>query len=210
MITIDLDTREAERAVGEAMKSQLPFGIALGINDTLNEVKEDAPAGFEADLDRPTPFTKRGLFVQRASKRKLYGVVGVKDRQAEYLGLQASGGRRNAKGRAVVVPVGIRLNKYGNMPRGGIKRSIARPDTFSGTVKGVAGVWQRKKKPGGASRSKTKSSKATGIRLLAVYKDAVNYSARLQFERRGARLVERRITPNIERRLRQAIRTARK
>jgi hypothetical protein len=216
MISIDLDTRAVERAFDNVASKQLPFALALGINDTLGEVKDAAPGWLDRDLDRPTPFTRRGLFVSRASKRKLYGVVGLKDRQADYLEAQASGGRRKAKRRAVVVPVGIRLNKYGNMPRSKIKKTIARPDVFSGTVNGVAGIWQRPKR--GARRTKANGArsgrvatvgKQKGLKLLAIYKSSVKYKPRLKFAPRGAELAQRKIALNVSRRFKLAVKTAR-
>ena len=121
----------------------MPFAAALGINDALTLVRAKSPSVLERDLDRPTPFTKRGIFVQRASKGKLFGVVGFKDVQAGYLKLQVEGGERTPKGRALIVPVGQRLNKYGNIPRGAVARSVANSNVFAGKIKGRAGIYRR-------------------------------------------------------------------
>lgn len=186
----------------------MPFAVALGINDVAGQIREAEQSSLSRDLDRPAPFTKRGMFVARASKRKLTGVVGFKRIQAEYLALQATGGTRRAKRRAVVVPVGARLNKYGNMPRGSLKRALAKPGTFSGTVKGVAGIWQKPKasarRGGGSGRGARK-----GIKLLAVYKSSVRYSPRLKFVPRARVLATKEIAPAIAKHLARAVRTAR-
>jgi hypothetical protein len=51
-------------------------------------------------------------------------VVFVKDRQASYLALQEQGGARTpSSGKALVLPgPGMRLNQYGNIPRGRLER----------------------------------------------------------------------------------------
>jgi hypothetical protein len=172
------------------------------------QIRDAEQSGLERDLDRPAPFTKRGMFVARASKRRPVGVVGFKKVQSHYLALQASGGTRRAKRKAVVVPVGARLNKYGNMPRGALKRQLAKPNVFSGKVKGVAGVWQRPDR--GRRRDGTRGTKrAKGLKLLAVYKSAVKYSPRLKFETRAKVLASREIGPAIAKHLAYAVKTAR-
>ena len=208
MLQMSVDTRAIERRLNAVAKSQLPFAVALGINEVAGQISETERVGLDRDLDRPTAFTKRGLTVARASKRRLVGVVGFKPIQAAYLKRQATGGTRRAKGRAVVVPVGQRLNKYGNMPRGAIKRQLAKPDTFSGTVKGVAGVWQRPKRAGGGGARRSRAGKK-GLKLLAAYEASVKYSPRMRFVRRATAQADRAIGPAIARNLHRAIKTAR-
>ena len=215
MLTMGIDTRAIERGLNRLAASQLPFAIALGINDVSGQIKEAEETALARDLDRPVPFTRRGLAVARASKRRLTGVVGFKRIQAAYLALQATGGTRRAKRRAIVVPVRHRLNKYGNMPRSAIKRALAKPDVFSGTVKGVSGIWQRPKR--GKRRTKsgprmgpvgTVGSKK-GLKLLAAYEASVKYRPRLRFVPRAHRLAKREIAPAIAKRLTQTVKTAR-
>jgi len=216
MLEMSVDTRAIERRLNSLAASQLPFAVALGINDVAGQIREAEQSSLARDLDRPAPFTKRGMFVARASKRKLTGVVGFKRIQAGYLEMQATGGKRRAKGKAVVVPVGARLNKYGNMPRGSLKRALAKPDVFSGTVKGVAGVWQRPKrgtrrtKAGGARSGATGTvGKRKGLKLLAIYKASVRYSPRLKFVPRAHTKASQEIGPAIARHLALAVKTAR-
>jgi hypothetical protein len=72
-------------------------------------------------LDRPTPFTIKGVKWQGAKKAdfklgKLHSRVYVMDKQAQYLHLQIEGGTRTPNGTAIPVPTrNLKLNKYGNM-----------------------------------------------------------------------------------------------
>lgn len=216
MLQMSVDTRAIERRLNGLAKTQLPFATALGINDVAGQIVEAEGSALERDLDRPAPFTKRGLAVHRASKRKLVAVVGFKPVQAGYLALQATGGKRRAKRRAVVVPVNQRLNKYGNMPKGALARGLAKPNVFSGTVNGVSGIWQRPKR--GKRRTKARGAQSgavgtvgasKGLKLLVAYKSAVTYTPRLKFVPRAHRQASATIAPAIARRLRQAVKTAR-
>jgi len=208
MLQMSVDTRAIERRLNSVAASQLPFAAALGINEVAGNIRTAEQGDLERDLEAPTPFTKRGMYVARASKRRLTGVVGFKRVQAAYLATQAAGGTRRAKRRAVVVPVGARRNKYGNMPRGSLKRSLAKPNVFSGTVKGVAGVWRRPDR--GQRRDGTRGTKRkNGLTLLAIYKSSVRYQPRLKFVRRAHDRASREIGPAIARHLAQAVITAR-
>ena len=121
-ITIELDTTAVERALSDIGRKQVPFALALTINDLAAEVKSKEIVANKVDLDRPTPFTSKGIFIVRANKSTLQGQVGYKDRQADYLDKQVTGGKKRAKKKAIVVPVAMKLNKYGNLPRNALSR----------------------------------------------------------------------------------------
>ncbi|ASX25913.1 hypothetical protein BA171_01870 [Candidatus Hamiltonella defensa (Bemisia tabaci)] len=42
-------------------------------------------------------------------------------------------------------PKGVRLNKYGNLPKSKLSGLKANPNVFAGSVDGASGFWQRKK-----------------------------------------------------------------
>lgn len=198
MLDITSNRRAFERSLSDVAQKQLPFALSLAINDTLKDVKKNEEKRMRRVFDRPTPFTQRGLYLRRANKRTLSGEVGVKDIQAEYLKLQATGGTRRPKRRAIVVPVGQRLNKYGNMPKGALGRALAKPTTFvasRGKVKHLPpGIYQRKKR---------------GVRMLAAFEDSASYEARWRMRVSARKTARARLPVYLSRRLRQAIATAR-
>ena len=100
-----------------------------------------------------------------------------------------------------MVPVNQRRNKYGNMPRGALKRALAKPEVFSGKVKGVGGIWQRPKATARGARR--------GLKLLAAYQSSARYRPRLSFVPRAELKARKEIGPAIARRLAQAVKTAR-
>ena len=209
MLQMSVDTRAIERRLNGLAASQLPFATALGINDVAGQIVEAERPALSRDLDRPTPFTARGLTVSRASKRRLVGVVGFKPIQASYLARQATGGKRLPNRKAIPVPVRGRRNKFGNLPRNYIKRQLLRPDVFAGEVNGVAGVWQRphrsKRRGGGTGTAGAQK----GLKLLVAYKVSASYRPRLKFVARAEVVARREIGPAIARRLAQAVKTAR-
>lgn len=202
MIKFKDNIDDVERFLSDLAQRQLPFANSQALNDTAIDVKADEEKRLERDLDNPTPFTKRGLYIKRSTKSRLVAIVGFKPIQASYIKFAAKGGIRRPKRRALIVPVGQRLNKYGNMPRGSVKRAVSRPDTFSGKVKGVAGIWKRPRKA-------KRASAATGPKLLVSFKSRATYRPRHDFEG-GAEKIARRVYPkHLIRRLEAAIKTAR-
>lgn len=178
------------------IEKQTKFATAKALTKTVADIKEDQPKVMERQLDRPTPFTKRGLYVRRATKLRLVATVGIKDIQAKYLGLQISGGVRAPKRKALVAPVGQRRNKYGNLPRGGVKKLREKPNTFSGTIDGTAGIWQR--------------SKSGRLKLLVSYSSEQKYSKRYDFEGTARTLAAKRFPVHMRKAMSEALRTARK
>ena len=84
------------------------------------------PEELERALDKPTPFTKRGVRVLRyANKAKLEATVGFMAAQAKYMELQIAGGTRQPGRAGLKIPAAIQLNQYGNIPRGIIAQLVA-------------------------------------------------------------------------------------
>ena len=144
-INVRSNVRKWERGMTAIQRRQVPFALAKTLTDTAGDVKKNFPRTMQRRLDRPTPFTMRGMFVRRATKTNLVSSVGFKDIQAGYLDKPERGGVRKPKGRAIVLPAGQKVNRYGNIPKGAIRRILARADTFSGEVRGIPGIWQRHK-----------------------------------------------------------------
>lgn len=150
MITISVrsDLARMQRTMTELERRQLPFATALALTRTAQAAQRAVVRELPSAFDRPTPFTQRGVAVKAATKQTLEAEVFVRPIQAAYLALQEAGGTREPKKRALVIPAGIRLNQYGNIPARALARAKGRKDVFVGTVKGKAGFWQRGKDGG--------------------------------------------------------------
>jgi hypothetical protein len=178
MLSIRSEVAAFLRGLDRTVTRQMPFVVAKALTLTAGEMKGNTRRRMVRIFDRPTPYTLNGLFVSPATKRRPRAIVGFKDRQAKYLLLEERGGVRLPAGKALAVPVRARLNRYGSMSRTYIRRAIARPDTFTGQVRGHAGVWQRL--PNG------------GLRMLVSFQKRTKYQPRLKFEDGAEKTATRR------------------
>jgi len=190
------DFRPMTRALDDLAKKQIPFAAAGALNDTAQAAQIRMKRELPSIFDRPTPFTMNAIGIERASKGKLEARVFVKDRQAEYLEVQETGGTKTPKKRAFLLPRGIRRNQYGNMPKGAVAAARAKPSTFSGKIDGVPGLYQRMKR--GAAK------------LLAFYADKATYKPRFGFKQRTLKTAKAVWPSAFRQRLAKALSTARK
>lgn len=198
-LNISRNTKEVQRGLNDVARRQIPFATALAINDVLGDIKKNWEKRLRKEIDRPTPFTLRAFAIRRASKRNLRGMVFAKRIQADYLRWLEEGGNRAPKRRAILVPVNQRLNKYGNMPRGAVRRTVAKPKTFSGKPKGgrrPAGIWER-------------VSGGNQLRLLVHYADRARYTPRLNLIPGAAKTATVRLPGAMLKAMRRAMRSAR-
>jgi len=166
-------------------------------------------------LDKPTPFTIKGVKWQGAKKAdyklgKLHSRVYVMDKQAQYLSYQIEGGTRTPKGSAIAVPTtNLKLNKYGNMigGRNRIQRLLKKKNTFQGTINGVAGIWQRPKQ-GKRSGGGFGTTGPSGLKLLVAYENTVTYQPRFDFYGIGERSVRKNISIEMDKAIGRALRSA--
>ncbi len=189
--------RDVERDLSDAARRQLPFATSVALNDTVADVQKNETRRLSKQLDRPTPFTKRAYAIRRASKRRLVATVYARRIQAAYLSKQEDGGVNKPKGRAIVLPQKIRTNRYGNIAKGGVKRQLARSDTFSGTPKGAG------RGPGIYKRRGSKLTK------LVSYTSRTRYKPRLGFRKSAERTATIRFPHHFTRALTKAWRSRR-
>jgi hypothetical protein len=200
MTAIRVNNAEVDRILKGFSAKQLPFAIAKALTVTAQDAKREADKQLEKVLDRPTPFTKRAFGIARATKQRQRSSVFVKDIQAEYLQYAIEGGTRRPDRKAILVPVNIRLNKYGNIPSKAqgkkIRALLAKPNVFQGSVRGVSGIWQR-------------TNKNKKLKLLIRLEDKVRYKRRLNFYGMVQGVAVKRLPINLKHSLNEAIRTAR-
>ena len=199
-LNIKSNVREVERGLNDVARRQMPFAVSVAINDVLRNIKRNSEKRLKRNLDRPTPFTLKSFGIRFANKRSLTGRVFVKPVQSRYLKWAEDGGSRSPRGRAIVVPVKQRLNKYGNMPKGALRRAMAKPTVFAGTPKGrpgAAGIYQRL----GKANAK--------LKLLASFENVARYKPRLGFKVGARRTAEARLPGAMYRALKQAVANAR-
>ena len=209
-IKIKVDTKRVKRFLSNVEKKQIPFATARAITQTLNIAKKDVIRQLDKDIDRPTPFTRRGFRVDGANKQNLRGRLFIMPKQNAYLQYQIFGGLRTPRGTAFALRPAkpghgrIRLNRFGNIPPGQQARAQIARGAFSATIGGVAGIWK--------APTKTKSGKlrkGSRMQLLLAYERQAVYRPRYRFFERGQNSIRVNWPRTFEKSFRDALRSAR-
>lgn len=201
---------------------QFRFAAAKALTDTVRIARDAMPAEIDSALDRPTQFTKGGFYLQAARKDNLEASVGVKDRQAVYLGYQVEGGDRAPNKTALRLPAVVELDGAGNLPAGTIKRLIARAQAGKRATKaqgkrfGVstqvdlfygepgdgrpAGIYKRVPIGDGQTRL---------VPIVVFPKQSAHYERRFDFHGIAGRIVTRTFSAALDQAWAQALATAR-
>lgn len=123
--SVKVEGAEAMQAYLRGYAGQVRFATAKALTDTAAAFKAAIPGALDRQLDRPTEFTKRGIFLRPARKDNLEAVVGFQQIQAGYLQYQVFGGSRAPKRKALRLPSTIPLDASGNIPPRTIAKLIA-------------------------------------------------------------------------------------
>jgi len=193
-VNVESNVKQLTKNLSEIAEKQIPFAMALTLTRTVQSAQRSEKIAMNRQLDRPTPFTLRGVAIERATKSNWQARVFIKDIQAEYLKWVVDGGTRKPKNKAHALPANIRRNKYGNIPRGKVKKLLQRSDVFSGKVKGVAGIYQRTRR---------------GLKLLFAYKAVVKHQPQYRFREVAERRVRQTLARNFTVAMGRALRSAR-
>lgn len=209
-IQIKADTKRVKRFLTDVQKKQIPFATARAITQTLNVAKKDVIRQLDKDIDRPTPFTRRGFRVDGANKQTLRGRLFILPKQNSYLQYQIFGGVRTPRGVALTMrpakpgPGRIKLNRFGNIPPSQAAKAQLAKGAFSATINGVAGIWK--------APTKTKSGKVrkgSRFQLLLAYERQAVYRPRYRFFERGQNSIRVNWPRIFEKSFRDALRSAR-
>jgi hypothetical protein len=214
-ISVKSDVDKALKGMSRLHKKQIPFAAALGLSMTAKKVAKVEQRMMVRKLDRPTPFTIKGVRWQGASKNdfktgRLHSRVYLMPTQAEYLRFQIEGGTRTPKDTAIAVPTrNVKLNRYGNLSgsQGRIKRLLAKKNTFQGIIGDGAGVWQRPKR-GKRSRGGSGTIGQSGLKLLVAYESSTQYQPRFDFYGIAERSVRINVGKEMDKAIARALRSA--
>jgi|TARA_Y100000114_G_C11747264_1_gene322292 hypothetical protein len=160
-ITVQSNIKSLTKNLRRIHKKQIPFATSVAINRTAFNLRKEYMKQAEKKLDRPTPFTVKSFLVIKATKRKLTGIVYIKQIVQKYL-KYAIQPQIKSTGKRIPIPYkpNARLNKFGNIigKKSGL---IKKQSQFIATIKGVNGVWERQR-----DRS---------VKLLISFERSVNY-----------------------------------
>ena len=136
-VSVSADFERALAAVDAVRTKQLPFATVLALNDAAMEARKKVVAAMPTIFDRPTSFTLNSVGVRTATKSNLTAEVFIKKLQAQYLGIEETGGDRTPAtntrkpgAAALVMPElkNVSLNAYGNLQAGFVARLFKQID----------------------------------------------------------------------------------
>lgn len=216
----------------DRLSSQLPFAVAKALTDTVKAIEKAMPPELAEDLDRPTNFTRKAFFIQAARKSRLVAVVGVKDKQAEYLKYQIEGGDRFPRRRTLKLPGAIKLDASGNIRKRDLERLIQKAKSereigrkwgktktsdmgqSHGLLYGKpahhpnmpSGIYQRMSS---GSWQNHGTQRRWLLPLVLFPARSAHYTKRFDFFAKAERIANREFVPALDRAWRQALATAR-
>lgn len=228
-IRVTSNARDLARGLNDFIQRQVPFAIAQGINRTAQRVAEGEEENLAGTLVNPSPFTMNSVGVKRAKKSSPTAVVYMKDIAAGYLEPFETGGVHKLNSRALLNPKNLRLNQYGQLPRGTLAALKGRPDVFIGAVKTASGetingVWQRPtntkrvtllnargKRLGKLNKLDATQNNGRGkLKLLIRFGDALPVKQHLDWGKRAKQIVDQWIDRDLAEALGAAMRTAKR
>jgi hypothetical protein len=158
MSLINFDANSVIDGLSDFEKNQFPFAIAVALTEAAKIGKRDLTAQLTQNLDRPTPYTMKAVFVKSASKKDFpesASTVGIKDGQSKYLQAEFSGGTRNLKPFEVKfggekkfakLPANFKKDAYGNIKKSQLLAILAAAKTKGSGVfvsRSGDGIYQR-------------------------------------------------------------------
>ena len=184
-IKISTNIKQFSKGLNNAAKKKLPLITRSAINNTLFGLKKEMAKQTNKKLDRPTPFTQKGFFINKAKGKKLSGSLFIRPEVAKYLRWVIDGGLRTEK-RMIPIPYppNAKLNKFGNIvgKRTGL---IKKKSQFIGTIKNITGVWER-------------FNKGKNVKLIIGFKPSAQYEGgKFPFYRIGRKYVENTFDKNL-------------
>lgn len=210
---------------------QVSYAAAVALTRTAAAIKAALPAELDRVFDRPTSFTKRGIYLKAARRDSLTAEVGFMTRQASYLRLQLTGGTRQPTARGIRLPGNIELNAFGNIPRGLTDKlkAAAKDGTLGAAVSRRLGVSAKDRRKGAPPISLFYGKPAGGrwdkapvgiyrripgkpgklVPVILFEDTPAKYTKRLDLERFAKPIVDREFQAQFDRALRDALATAR-
>ena len=221
-ITVDVRGLDAAKAFIAGAGKQVAYAASRALNATAQKVADAMPAEIEQAIDRPTPFTKRGVAIlgPRARKDRLEVRVGFRTAQAKYMQLQIEGGTRNPGEAGLKLPGAVKLNEFGNIPKGiiaqlvavarkerGLKKATARRVQVSSKVEIFYGdpTDHGRKFPRGIY----KIANGKLIPLIVFPATVARYKPRFDYQGKAISIVRREWSSQFDAALADAMRTAR-
>lgn len=197
---VTLDRKEVEKHLTNIQTKYLPKVIKKTIDKTIFQVKDAIEEEIERAFENPTKFTKKSIAYYKSHQTRLVAGIFIKDRQAEYLAIQITGGVRLPTGKSIITPSSsTKLNKHGNITRGKRKKLFSQANTSSsGKVSYFVGKPKNSTLPYGLYKTTKRKKGAKLSQQLGMYK-SLKYKKQFQFYKVALKTAKKNIVKNFQR-----------
>lgn len=203
-ISVRSNIKEISKNLSALAYKQVDFAASRALTQLAKEVQAAEKENLKRTFKHPKPFTVNAIGMRGATKRMLEAKVFVKPVAAKYLRPYETGGVHVLPGQALLNPKDVRLNQYGQLSRGTMKRLKGRSDIYIGPIETkhgkIDGVWQR---------TKAKKGNPSRLRLLIRFGDALPVNERLNYGEHAKALIDRRFNAVFGAAMAKAVATAR-
>ena len=225
-VSVVSDLAQLKKGMTRQQREQMPFAVSNTLNAIAFAGRLHVQAQLKAKLDRPTPYTLRGVQVETAHKKKaLVAKIGFAGKgfgkmqgeilPAEYMHFQIAGGIRLPRKRTIMVPTKHqKTNKFGNLAKtkffsliGDKARHFVGVPT-SGSKGGrkprlgpeASGVWKR---------LGPKGNRRKNIQMMIAFEQQADYKPRFPFPEIVGRHVKRTFQREFGNAFQKAMKSAR-
>lgn len=195
-IRVDLDLGPWRAFTDALVAREIPFAIAVALTRTARDARQRLVAELPQHFQIRTPYTEKRLRFKAATKRDLVAEVG---HFADYMRLQAEGGRKLPRKRAVGVPTAKlrQQSPSGTTTRNLWPSRLTRQGAFTLPTRSGAMALYRRLQDGSLER-------------LYVLAQAVDVQARWPFEETVEDVVRERWPINFNEAMRHGVSRARR
>ena len=211
-LSVRSNLKQVTAHLNRAARTQVPYATRVALTEIARHVQNEERSAMERFLQDPTPFTVRSVGSKAATKLAPTAKVFMQDRAAWYLEPYEFGGVNKLNSKALLKPIDLAVNQYGNIPRGMLKRLKSRKDVFVGKVKTksgrvIDGVWQRPLPPKGR---RSKLANTTGrLKLLIEFSGAHPVHQKLHWLDTAKHVIAKTFRVEFDRAMTKALASAR-
>ena len=219
-VNIQADVRRCAGMLQTAAERQLPFVLAVTVNNLAFEAQRAEGLHMQQVFKHPRPFTARSTLVDQATKSNPTATIFVRPEVAKYLAPYEFGGLHVLPGPVLLNPRAIPLDAYGQLPYRTMARLRGRKDIFIGRIKTkhgeISGVWQRLSvnRAGNARRVRLAGGgvydpQHGALKLLIRFGRAVPVTQHLNFVATATSLIKARFRPAFQAAIDRALASSR-
>lgn len=203
-ISVRSNIKQISKKLSAIAYRQVNFAAASALTQLAREVRSAEQRNLQNTFKHPKPFTVNAVGMRGATKASLEARVFIKPVAAKYLRPYEDGGVHALPGRALLNPKDIRLNQYGQLSLGTMRRLKGRADIYIGPIETkhgtIDGVWQR---------TRPTKGNPSRLRLLIRFGDALPVNEQLHYGERARAIVNGRFNAVFGGAMAKAVATSR-